>query len=524
MAILSGEPKAIAKSTESALAAMDANYNTPAQKNLDALEEYRASLGVKKRAIGDPKFTVNSNYQRFNDAALFQSSVKDWYVTNKDKATVPADYYTRFAALEQQNGITLANDASIKSKAAADNYDKPGWTLLDYAFAGAIGTISGAVTFKAQPGRSNPNNLVWPTSVNQAGLGYMSWYDLKTPTYQSMKLPKYEVTDPSLMSHIVKKTAMMFGWDEVGITTLDRRWVWTTWYDSTYTHTSYPVYFTDEPGCPTDENGQAYTVPTVLDDGTEIIPKEMNNVIAFHMGEQTEFYDTCPEEFYAVSNGRAYSKAAVAGSMMATFIRNLGYNAIPMLNDSASHIPMVIEAGLSEQSRIDARTVSPEFGALCRAYAMFTDLPLAPDNPIDFQLSQFCQECKKCATNCPGHALSMETDMTDGSEPNDVGAPLDLINTTGKTTYYGNRLKCDWGASTTGGGCAICKRSCPWNHKASSLHNDGKWAAINLGGVGRGMLLDMYEAFGYGQELPATKWWDKPVIPISGYTTIEDTS
>ena len=96
------------------------------------------------------------------------------------------------------------------------------------------------------------------------------------------------------------------------------------------------------------------------------------------------------------------------------------------------------------------------------------------------------------------------------------------INTTGKTTYYGNRLYCDHGTALVGGGCAICKRACPWNHKASSMHDQGKWAAINLGGVGRSMLLDLYDAFGYGQEIPATNWWNGPVQPITGYTTIRD--
>jgi len=144
------------------------------------------------------------------------------------------------------------------------------------------------------------------------------------------------------------------------------------------------------------------------------------------------------------------------------------------------------------------------------------------DNPIDFQFTEFCQDCKKCAIACPGKALSMETNMTDGSTPNDVKAPLDMMNTTGKTTYYGNRLLCQYGTALVGGGCAICKRVCPWAHKSSDLHDKGKWMAINLGGVGRTALLDMYDAFGYGQNVPASAWWNSPIRPTSGWSTIKD--
>jgi reductive dehalogenase len=524
LALASGEPKRIVKSSQSAIAALDSNYLQVAGAYVDAADEYRDSLGVKKLPVGQPKYTVNSNYQRFDSTGLMSSSVHDWYVVNKAKAKVDQSWYTRMEAIEKQMGTSLVADDTTKSQVAAKHLANgdSGWTLLDQAFSGSVGMICSNVTYPATPGMGINNPILWGSDVNQPARGFQSWYPLVNPTYKSLGVPKYQVTDPAEMSRLVKKVGTNFGADLIRVGELDRRWVWTHWYDYIYGHTAHPMYFSDEADCPRDANGNEYTVPTILSDGTQIIPSTMNRVICMTLGEKSEYYATCPEPFYSASNTRQYSKAEMYNAMMATFIRGLGYSAIPILNDTGSKIPSMMDAGIGEQSRIDARIATPEFGTMVRMYEMITDLPLAVDNPIDFQFTEFCQDCKKCAIACPGKALSMETNMTDGSSPNDVEAPLDMVNNTGKTTYYGNRLLCYHGAALVGSGCAICKRACPWNHKSSDMHDRGKWMAINLGGTGRTALLDMYDAFGYGQEVPASNWWNSPIRPASGWSTIKD--
>lgn len=526
LALAAGEPMRVVKSSQSSLAALDSNYlQATAQPYLDAADEYRAGLGVKKLPVGQPKYTVDrTKCTRFDSTGLVQTSVGDWYYTNKKIANVDPSFYTRMEAIEAQTGTNWGDDVTLSASVAATHLQNndSGWTLLDQAMTGAVGIICSGAVYPATPGMGIPNAVKWECNVNQPARGYQSWYPLATPTYQSLKVPKYQVTDPTEMTNILRKVGTNFGADILRVGELDRLWVWNHWYDFDYTHQAYPIYFSDEPDAPLDENGNQYTTPTILSDGTQIIPATMNRVIAVAMGEKAEYYATCPEPFYSGSNTRIYSKAEVYNAMMATFIRGLGYNAIPLLNDTGCKIPSMIDAGIGEQTRIDARLATPEHGTIVRLYEMITDLPLTVDNPIDFQMSEFCQDCKKCAQACPGKALSMETNMTDGSSPNDVGAPLDMVNTTGKTTWYGNRLLCHHGASLVGSGCAICKRVCPWNHMSSDLHDRGKWMAINLGGTGRSALLDMYDAFGYGKEVPASNWWNSPARPVSGWTTIKD--
>ncbi len=57
-------------------------------------------------------------------------------------------------------------------------------------------------------------------------------------------------------------------------------------------------------------------------------------------------------------------------------------------------------------SRIGDCIINPFLGPRFKAAVVTTDLPLAPDKPIDFGLQDFCSKCKKCARECPSGALS----------------------------------------------------------------------------------------------------------------------
>ena len=37
---------------------------------------------------------------------------------------------------------------------------------------------------------------------------------------------------------------------------------------------------------------------------------------------------------------------------------------------------------------------------------MLTNMPLVPDEPIDFGLQSFCETCRVCARSCPSRAIS----------------------------------------------------------------------------------------------------------------------
>ena len=91
-----------------------------------------------------------------------------------------------------------------------------------------------------------------------------------------------------------------------------------------------------------------------------------------------------------------YSRMSLCGAMLAHFIRGLGYRAVPMGNDTALSVPLAIDAGLGELSRMGT-LITPEYGPRVRLHKVFTDLPLAPDSPVEFGVWGFSRRCSKSA-------------------------------------------------------------------------------------------------------------------------------
>jgi reductive dehalogenase len=200
--------------------------------------------------------------------------------------------------------------------------------------------------------------------------------------------------------------------------------------------------------------------------------------------------------------------------MVATFIRNLGYNAIPFMNDTAAKHPSCLAAGLGETAR-NRQLASPEFGPGERLMGLLTDIPMEEDRPIDFGFKEMCQDCAICAKSCPGNAIPLERDPTDGYTRNDVNGPCDIEQLPGAVVWHNNRLRCAKGSAQVGG-CSTCKAACPWSSPTSQWHDRAKWLAINAGSIGRPLLVWMYDAFGYGKKLSPQAWLDSPVRPITG--------
>jgi len=65
----------------------------------------------------------------------------------------------------------------------------------------------------------------------------------------------------------------------------------------------------------------------------------------------------------------------------------LGYTAIPAGHDAASSILLAIDGGLGQLGR-SGLLVTPEYGARVRIAKVRTDMPLIPDKPIDFALTE----------------------------------------------------------------------------------------------------------------------------------------
>ena len=114
-----------------------------------------------------------------------------------------------------------------------------------------------------------------------------------------------------------------------------------------------------------------------------------------------------------------YEIEGAAGLELAAFIRGLGYHAqVHNPNDnSTAFIPLFVAAGLG-QLGANGQLLSPHFGSRARLMLITTDADVTYDQPVDYGIHNFCQECQVCVNRCPGRALVREKVWWRGAEKN----------------------------------------------------------------------------------------------------------
>ena len=256
--------------------------------------------------------------------------------------------------------------------------------------------------------------------------GAFSWKRLGQADTAMMQLGRHPVEDPAAMSTEVKRTARLFGADLVGICRIDERWI--------YSH--------DRSGDPI------------------VVPPEARTAIVMGIAMDRDAVMTSPAYASAAATGVGYSKMAFAIACMAEFLRNLRYSAVPMGNDTALSIPLAIDAGFGQLGR-NGLLITPEFGSCVRLCKVFTDLPLEPDRPTDFGLTDTCRGCSKCADACEGEAIS------DDREPSyEIACPS---NNPGVLRWAVNADRCyDFWAKNTAA-CSNCIAACPFTAGAAPV-------------------------------------------------------
>ncbi len=292
-----------------------------------------------------------------------------------------------------------------------------GFEHLDFAF------FSGGNTVTSSLG----------TGINSPNSGLTSWKPLEGTWRVPPEAGKYRVEEPARVRETVTKVARYYGANLVGFTELDERWV--------YSHHYLPA--------------EDLNPPVGL-------PQECREVIVLGLELDYEMMRTAPTAIMMNETHWNYSRMSVLVSSLASFIRSLGYQAIPCLNDTALSVPLAIDAGHGQPSRLGL-VITPKYGPRLRWCKVITDLPLGgKKKSIDFGVIEFCEACEKCAEACPAGAIPKGPRTTEGHG---------ISNNPGVLKWYLDYEKCRTYWSRVGTNCGICMRVCPFN-KGHGFHHD----------------------------------------------------
>ncbi len=277
---------------------------------------------------------------------------------------------------------------------------------------------------------------------------------------------KIAFPSPEAAADEVKRVARSFGADLAGITHNDPRW--------RYTQKFSDISGTERPNDITDD------LPYVI-----VTAQAMDH----------EWIRTVPSALSGAATGLGYSHDALVVLSTAQYIRNLGYNAVASMNDSALAIPLAIKAGLGEYGR-HGLLITKDFGPRVRLGKIFTDLPLAVDQPIHFGVKEFCDICRRCSQACPVKAIPHD-------EPSLEVYNQSNIKGVRKWSVDGEKCFSFWVGQNSD--CSICIRVCPYNKDYSKW-----WVRVGRRLAGtplRRLMLWLDVKLGFGQRMPPGQWW-----------------
>ena len=330
--------------------------------------------------------------------------------------------------------------------------DKPGFRLTDQALVNAGWHLENTYAQGVAGGRMGMYAWEWDRIFE---------YPLVPPGL------KIDPADPIGATRNLKKAASFFGAALSGVCKLDRRWVYSS---------AYPLR-------------ERKSLPNAL-------PAEYQYAVALAIEMDYTAIQCSPAGPSSAATGLGYSKMAFIAGLLAHYIRGLGYKAIACGNDTACSIPIAIDAGLGEIAR-NGLLITPAFGPRVRLAKIFTDLPLIPDNPVEFGVWDFCMMCEKCAKKCPSQSIMY-------GKPTEK--PNNISNREGLLRWPINAETCLGFWAANGTDCSNCIRTCPFNKPSGRLHDSVRWGIKNLPFLNP-LFLWGDDLLGYGKRGKADKFW-----------------
>lgn len=227
----------------------------------------------------------------------------------------------------------------------------------------------------------------------------------------------------------------------------------------------------------------------------EIPPEHINSIaMLLDQGHETMEGASGDDWVSAAQSMQSYVNGSVFGGVIAEQLRRLGYSARvhTAIDGQVVQPPLLLLAGLAEISRIGDTMLNPYLGPRVKSLIVTTSFPMIHDKPIDFGLQTFCNNCNKCARECPSGAIT--------------AGPKVVFN--GYEIWRSDSEKCTRYRTTNEAGamCGRCMKTCPWNLEGLFSDEAFRWMAINAPSSAS-MLAKLDDSLNRGTINPVKKWW-----------------
>lgn len=371
---------------------------------------------------------------------LSREEVKIWkhspYIVDKDKFRSFSEADTIFARVVNDPSYEYYHQGIFSRMKEIMQNHKPGYSRIDFALTLSAWKLNGygKMLYKAEESQNPFGN-------------------------------KYEIRDTHKMAKAIKQVAKANGAALVGISKLNRDWL--------YTH--------DRKGKPIN------------------IPEHVNNSIVMAVQMDLEALQGSPDLIGGFATGNGYSRLTYVLVAVAEFIRLLGYEAYPADNGLGRSVPLAIDAGLGQYGR-NGLLITENYGSDVRICKIFTDMPLAYDQPIDFGVLEFCRTCMKCAQTCPSQSISYDKD------PSWTGPTKS--NNGGILKWYVNVENCYGFWTRNGGDCSTCMTSCPFTKSTHWSHKIVRFFIKHLP-IFNQLWVKLDDLMGYGKRRNPEEFWEE---------------
>jgi ferredoxin len=219
------------------------------------------------------------------------------------------------------------------------------------------------------------------------------------------------------------------------------------------------------------------------------------HAVSIAMGIDPDLIKTGPVVPMIVEVMRVYANLCQISTLLAAYIRGLGYpaRAHVLANYQVLCVPIAIDAGMGELGR-HGLMITKELGSCLKLATVTTDLPLIYDPPVDIGVEEFCEDCKLCAESCPSGAI------TQGERRVVRGVEKWCINAEACYSVW----------NETGTDCGVCLASCPWTKPRTPFHRLAAEVASRKRKAGKWM--SWADKLAYGRFTPKAPppWFEVP--------------